>query len=188
MFAARTLATAVAVCLSLALLAPAGAAASTASASATGSPLVRMPVSGMTRAHKAFHGRFTVDRFVSRGTKTYAIGTLTGRTGHRSIRVTNLAVPVSVPGLLGTGARAAAVCPILHLMVGPLNLNLLGLHIHLNKVVLNITAVSGPGNLLGNLLCSVSNLLNTGGLPLQQVTGLLNILQQLVNTPSLLNL
>ena len=58
-----------------------------------------------------------------------------------------------------------AVCPVLHLVLGPLNLNLLGLHVHLNQVNLNIAAVSGPGNLLGNLLCSVANLLN-GGVPL----------------------
>jgi hypothetical protein len=49
--------------------------------------------------------------------------------------------------------------------------------IHLNQVVLNITAVAGAGNLLGNLLCAVANLLNAGG-PIQnlltQLTGLLN--------------
>jgi len=57
-------------------------------------------------------------------------------------------------------------CPILNLTLGPLDLNLLGLTIHLNQVVLNIVAVPGDGNLLGNLLCAVANLLNAGG-PLQ---------------------
>lgn len=55
-------------------------------------------------------------------------------------------------------------------------------------MVLDITATSGPGNLLGNLLCSIANLLNPGTLPISQVTGLLNILQQLLNNPALLNL
>jgi len=73
---------------------------------------------------------------------------------------------------------AAATCPILHLVLGPLDLNLLGLMIHLNQVVLDITAQPGPGNLLGNLLCAVANLLN-GGLPtlpglLNQLIGVLN--------------
>ena len=57
-----------------------------------------------------------------------------------------------------------ASCPILSLTLGPLNLNLLGLVVSIpNPIVLNITAVPGPGNLLGNLLCSVSNLLNNTG-------------------------
>jgi hypothetical protein len=48
----------------------------------------------------------------------------------------------------------------------------------LNQVHLNITAVPGPGNLLGNLLCSVTHLLdggNTAGLQ-----SLLNILNGLL--------
>jgi hypothetical protein len=52
-------------------------------------------------------------------------------------------------------------------------LNLLGLQVNLNQVVLDITAQPGSGNLLGNLLCSVAGLLNTNG-PLQQVTAALN--------------
>jgi hypothetical protein len=51
-------------------------------------------------------------------------------------------------------------CEILNLVLGPLDLNLLGLEVHLDQVVLNITANPGPGNLLGNLLCAVANLLN----------------------------
>jgi hypothetical protein len=39
-----------------------------------------------------------------------------------------------------------------------------------------ITAEQGPGNLLGNLLCAVANLLNGTGGPtvLQQIANLLN--------------
>ena len=48
-------------------------------------------------------------------------------------------------------------------MLGPLHLNLLGLVVDLNQITLNVTAIPGAGNLLGNLLCDVSNLLNTGG-------------------------
>jgi hypothetical protein len=57
--------------------------------------------------------------------------------------------------------QAAGSCPILHLELGPLDLNLLGLLVHLDKVVLDITAQSGPGNLLGNLLCAVAHLLDS---------------------------
>jgi hypothetical protein len=68
---------------------------------------------------------------------------------------------------------AAGSCSILHLTLGPLDLNPLGLIVHLDQVVLNITAQSGAGNLLGNLLCSVAGLLNGGG-TLSQIAGLLN--------------
>ena len=78
------------------------------------------------------------------------------------------------------GAKQAvngmATCNILNLVLGPLDLNLLGLQIHLDRVVLNIVAVSGAGNLLGNLLCAVAHLLDgtpAGGL-LGQLTTLLN--------------
>jgi hypothetical protein len=60
--------------------------------------------------------------------------------------------------------------------LGPLDLNLLGLMVHLNQVVLDITAVPGAGNLLGNLLCAVAGLLDQGG-PLQ---GLINLLNQIL--------
>ena len=68
----------------------------------------------------------------------------------------------------------AATCDILFLELGPLDLDLLGLVVHLDKIVLDIDAESGPGNLLGNLLCQVVGLLDQGG-PLN------NLLNQLIN-------
>jgi hypothetical protein len=41
-----------------------------------------------------------------------------------------------------------------------LSLDLLGLQIDLSRIVLDITAQTGPGNLLGNLLCAVAGLLD----------------------------
>ena len=67
-------------------------------------------------------------------------------------------------------------CPILHLELGPLDLNLLGLVVHLDRVVLDVTAVPGPGNLLGNLLCAVAGLLD--GLNLSAILG--DLLQRLI--------
>ena len=69
------------------------------------------------------------------------------------------------------------VCPILHLELGPLDLNLLGLRVQLNQVVLDVTALPGPGNLLGNLLCAVAGLLD--GVDLGEVLG--NLLQSLID-------
>jgi hypothetical protein len=47
---------------------------------------------------------------------------------------------------------------VLDLVLGPLDLNLLGLVAHLDRVHLNITAVPGAGNLPGNLLCAIAGL------------------------------
>ena len=68
-------------------------------------------------------------------------------------------------------------CPILHLELGPLDLNVLGLRVQLNQVVLDITAIPGPGNLLGNVLCAVAGLLD--GVDLGGVLG--GLLQNLID-------
>jgi hypothetical protein len=81
------------------------------------------------------------------------------------------------------GARSAPAaqltCEILRLSIGAIDLDLLGLTVHLNPVLLIINAVPGPGNLLGNLLCAIVNLLNGGG-ALAQIVNLLNQLLALL--------
>lgn len=185
----RKLATVLAAVCAAALIAPVAAGAQTPTT--TGIPttsFAHIPVSGMAQPNgKQFTGHFDVTQFVTRNGKAYALGTLTGKIGNRTVSKSNVAIPASVKQ--GSGVSPAATCPILHLVLGPLNLNLLGLTVHLNQVVLDINAQSGPGNLLGNLLCSVANLLNgtatTTPLTPGQLAGLLNILQQLVNIPGL---
>ena len=81
---------------------------------------------------------------------------MTSATGVVTSVLQNVAVPAAVTN---------ATCQILHLDLGPLSLDILGLKVDLSRVVLDITAQSGAGNLLGNLLCSVAGLLdNPGGL------------------------
>ena len=75
------------------------------------------------------------------------------------------------------GGPTQPTCPILDLDIGAIHLNLLGLVVDLAPVHLDIVAQSGSGNLLGNLLCAVANLLNGGTL----LGGLLTQLQQLLN-------
>jgi hypothetical protein len=60
-------------------------------------------------------------------------------------------------GGISTGASdaPATICPVLDLAVGPLDLNLLGLMVHLDRVHLTITADS-TGGILGQLLCSLA--------------------------------
>ena len=105
--------------------------------------------------------------------------TLTGaRGGVPHSKTMDLKVQDVTSGAAARGVSAAS-CDILNLVLGPLDLNILGLEVHLNQVVLDIVAVSGAGNLLGNLLCAVANLLNGGG-ALSTIANLLNqILQAL---------
>ena len=51
---------------------------------------------------------------------------------------------------------ATATCPVLDLIVGPLNLTLLGLDVNLNQVHLNVTATRG-GGALGDLFCQLAD-------------------------------
>jgi hypothetical protein len=151
--------------ISIGLLLPAGASA-----------LSGIPITGSftdsAQGTGHFVGTFTPQSFGVQKGALVAIGTLVGTmtdsTGALLGTVTtgNVALPVTAP--------AGASCQILNLTLGPLHLNLLGLVVNLNQVVLNITAQSGPGNLLGNLLCAVANLLNGGAPDLGALSTLLN--------------
>jgi hypothetical protein len=52
------------------------------------------------------------------------------------------------------GSQAAANCPVLHLILGPLHLDLLGLIVDLNKIGLDVEGI--PGTTIGDLFCSLS--------------------------------
>ena len=118
-----------------------------------------------------FVGAFHIQRFAVDGNQIVAVGRLTGTLTDSLGNV--LGSIVRTISLILDAAATQASCEILHLELGPLDLNLLGLVVHLNKIVLDISAQPGPGNLLGNLLCAVANLLNAGG-ALQQIVHLLN--------------
>ena len=144
-----------------------------------------IPVTGKaTTGSGTFAGTFNLQRFVNNNGQVLAVGTIVGTvTDANGVSVGSALQTVAIPVKAGPGATAAAAlapaavsCPILHLDLGPLDLNLLGLTVHLDEVVLDITAVPGAGNLLGNLLCGVANLLNNpGGLAalLNQILGIL---------------
>ncbi|HKD07892.1 MAG TPA: hypothetical protein VKB79_18480 [Bryobacteraceae bacterium] len=124
----------------------------------------------------SFVGTLTITGFQVVNGALNAVGTVTGNlldsAGNQVGSTITQAVSIPV--------AASGSCPILNLTLGPLDLNVLGLVVHLNQVVLNITAVPGAGNLLGNLLCSVANLLN-GGSPLSTLaTNLAALLNQVL--------
>jgi hypothetical protein len=74
--------------------------------------------------------------------------------------------PFRTPLAIGA-QQTGSGCPILDLQLGPIDLNLLGLRVQTSPICLAITAFQGQG-LLGDLLCSVANLL-AGGVPLADV-------------------
>jgi hypothetical protein len=125
-----------------------------AQANAPASPL-SIPVTG-AGGGATFAGTFQLQKFATDQTgQLVATGVLTG------VVTTAAGVTTSVVRTLALPAAVTqATCEILHLDLGPLNLDLLGLQINLSQIVLDITAQAGAGNLLGNLLCAVANLLN----------------------------
>ena len=127
-----------------------------------------LPVTGTPcrRRHRPFTGELSnLTTSVVGGVLTLT-GTITGTGlpagGHDVLRAD--------PG----PRRRPTACTILTLDLGPLHLDLLGLVIDLAPVNLDITAVPGAGNLLGNLLCAVAGLLDGPGNPLGGIAALLN--------------
>jgi hypothetical protein len=140
-----------------------------ASAQRTPAPQLSTPITGTALGGaQIFNGTFRLKDLTHSATKVMAEGQLTGLLGNRKINTAVTKMPVALVPQTAAASTAAApgaaaptlVCPILNLVLGPLHLNLLGLVVDLNTVVLNITAIPGAGNLLGNLLCAVANLLN----------------------------
>ncbi len=162
-----------------------------------------VPVSGLVGPEGSvpgtpLTGTLTIQRFARSDSGIAAVGTLTANvtdptTGAARTIVTLVNVPVttqqSPAGVVSDDLQApdhgpAAIaqgqaCSILHLVLGPLDLNLLGLRIQLNQVVLDITAVPGAGNLLGNLLCQITGLFDNPS-QLTRLIGLLNDLLALL--------
>ena len=142
---------------------------------------------------KGFKGTYTIDRFASKGGKLVTYGTLKGtlRKNGKTKRVSkqNVAMPASVAGT-ASGAKAAQIppiagaCTILNLSIAPINLNLLGLSVRTNQIDLRIDAVPGAGNLLGNLLCSITGLLDQNALAgaINNLAAALNAILALVPT------
>lgn len=137
-------------------------------------PFINIPIN-FENAQGSFTGEFDITRFKIRRGKLVATGQLVG-TVERTDGEPNgaidreLTLPVKQLRARGRdrdrdrrnqGASAQATCRILDLVLGPLDLNLLGLRVQLNRVVLNVTGLTGA--LLGDLLCTLAGLLNGGG-------------------------
>jgi hypothetical protein len=103
-------------------------------------------------------------------TATTAASTLTRKLHSATVMqaTATLYSPQSTSGSTTSGALQAdgTDCSVLHLILGPLHLDLLGLIVDLNKIVLDIDAI--PGTTIGDLFCS---LVGGGGQPAPSLTG-----------------
>jgi len=156
-----------------------------ASAAQTAPKLTKtVNVTGVTKSGKKFNGKYTISRFISKGSKTYAVGKLTGRLAGKKVTKHGVKMPVA----LTQTAQSAQLppipgaCQILNLSIQPINLNLLGLSVRTSRIDVAIDAIPGAGNLLGNLLCGITNLLNPSAPPsASQLAAILNALLALLN-------
>jgi hypothetical protein len=158
-----------------------GGTAATASAQDATTPFAQtVPVTGQAKNGKAFTGTYTIKKFVQRGGKAWAVGTLRGTLKNRKVTKRGVRMPAAIVAPAQTSQvplPTPGACQVLNLVLGPINLNLLGLRVATNDIHLLIEAIPGAGNLVGNLLCAVTNLLNpSANTPLAQLVQVLNAL------------
>jgi hypothetical protein len=134
-----------------------------AAAQTSTTPLTKtVKMTGTAKNGKKFNGTYTIKRFTHRGSKLYAVGTLKGRLKGRRVTKNNVRIPAS----LARPASAAQIpptpnaCQILNLTLQPIDLNLLGLRLRTSRIDLRLEGVPGAGNLLGNLLCGITGILD----------------------------
>ena len=165
--------------------APTASAASTQGASpqaTNAGPLYTMPISGVGKNGKKFDGTYGIYKFVVKNGKVWSVGTLKGKLKGRHVTRGNVMMPASLSDTDPNAQASQATCQVLYLVLGPIDLNLLGLRVQLGgglqatqPIALKITAQQG-GGLLGDLLCGLTNALSG------QLGGLSSQLQELAAT------
>jgi hypothetical protein len=156
---------------------------------------VNGPLSRAGEAVGNFAGTFHVTKFgydqatrqlmvtgILNGTETFTDGTTamvtdqvvtTNATLKKGSQVSSTSSPYQYAS--STMYQFTASCGILLLDLGPLHLDLLGLVVDLNEVILDITGQTGAGNLLGNLLCALTGLLDIPG----AIAGIINLIDSI---------
>lgn len=156
-----------------------------------------LPLAGSGSEGVTFKGAVAVQRFVERDGEVFAIGIVSGSlSGPTGPIGTSVYIPVAFPVHVGDGptARAerrlihpaalsapdygarvilaqASTCGVLHLDLGAVNLNLLGVVVRTTPVTIDINGDTGGP--LGNLVCAVLATVNN-------VVGLVNLLNSLL--------
>ena len=128
-----------------------------------------VPVTGTTDTGAVFEGTLDITSFRVADDTVTAVGRLTGEIAG----VGDVSQRVAIP--LTDIAQVDGTCEILRLELGPIDLNLLGLVVHVDPILITIDAQQGPGNLLGNLLCAIAGLFDANA-PSNIIADLLNSL------------
>lgn len=157
---------------------------------------VTMPAKFASGAMGVFRGTFTatrVDVITNSATgerQLQVFGTLTGaatsQDGSQVISVPATAVSgilsrEETKGHKSNFRPTQASCDILFLDLGPIHLDLLGLVLDVSQIIIDLNAVTGGGNLLGNLLCGLLGLLDIPGL-LGAISNLLDLINQILGS------
>jgi hypothetical protein len=142
-------------------------------------------MTGTAKNGNKFTGTYTIDRFVRSGGKQYAVGTLEGRLKGRRVSRDNVRIPVALERHTTAGASQApnptpGACQILDLVLQPINLELLGLRVATSRIEVLIEAIPGAGNLLGNLLCGITGILDPQASPAASPSVLTQVLNALL--------
>ena len=126
----------------------------------------KVAVTGVNKG-KNFNGTYTIQRFTTSGGKLVAVGRLTGTLKNRRVSRNNVRMPASFTEAarnsqtLPTPPAGLPVpsCPVLHLDLGPIKLNLLGLVVRTNRIFIFVDGIASPnagGGLLGSIVCALS--------------------------------
>ena len=171
--------------IALLLLATAAIAASDKPAKDGSGPL-QLPIAGSAASGGTFVGTFSINRFEARSGQVVAIGMVRGLVAGVKEAGTVLVgevilSPVHVsPASQGPAApsslvaqQQAATCEALHLDIGSVNLNVLGLVVTTQPIAIDLSGDSSAP--LGNLVCTILETLNN-------VVGLVGLLNQLLGT------
>jgi hypothetical protein len=133
--------------------------ATTATATPANATRVSAPAQAQATAGKVAV-TFKIQRFVKTKHSLTALGTVlatfTPADGSAATTVSQpFRAQVTTAARLFSGTGSLRICNVLNLTLDKLSLNLLGLHVDLDKVVLNITANS-RGGVLGSLFCALA--------------------------------
>lgn len=171
-------------------------------------PQYTMDIHGKAKNGKKFNGTYGIERFVVSNGHVYALGILKGTLNGRHVTRNNVKLPAKLtPGSAkmsadNKSARATTPppsCSVLNLVLGPVDLNLLGLEVKLGggtgaNLPITLQLIAHPsgtpgGGLLGDLLCGLNNALSGSGVlatlsgELQQLQATLNSILGLLSTP-----
>ena len=149
-------------------------------------PALQVPIVGSASSGAAFAGTLSILRFEARANQVVAIGIVRGTVAAGTALVGEVALPVQVTAASQAAPASSssalvaqpqvapqqtATCTALNLNLGAVNLNVLGLLVTTQPIAIDLSGDSSAP--VGNLVCTALDLLNN-------VVGLVGILNQIL--------